>query len=47
VRLKIRAVVEAAKGSGIPAMARTNIRPTIGIDKDVASRPSGTIPARL
>lgn len=33
VRMKIRAAVEAAKDSGILVMARTDCRPTLGIDE--------------
>jgi 2-methylisocitrate lyase-like PEP mutase family enzyme len=36
VRLKIRAAVEAARESGILVMARTDCRPTAGIDEAVA-----------
>jgi 2-methylisocitrate lyase-like PEP mutase family enzyme len=36
VRMKIRAAVEAAKDSGILVMARTDCRPTLGIDEAVA-----------
>ena len=36
VRMKIRAAVEAAKDSGIIVMARTDCRPTLGIDEAVA-----------
>ena len=36
VRMKIRAAVEAAKESGILVMARTDCRPTAGIDEAVA-----------
>ena len=36
VRMKIRAAVEAAKDSGILVMARTDCRPTLGIDQAVA-----------
>jgi 2-methylisocitrate lyase-like PEP mutase family enzyme len=36
VRMKIRAAVEAAKESGIMVMARTDCRPTAGIDEAVA-----------
>ena len=36
VRMKIRAAVEAAKDSGIMVMARTDCRPTLGIDEAVA-----------
>jgi 2-methylisocitrate lyase-like PEP mutase family enzyme len=36
VRMKIRAAVEAAKDSGILVMARTDCRPTAGIDEAVA-----------
>jgi len=35
-RMKIRAAVEAAKDSGIMVMARTDCRPTLGIDEAVA-----------
>src|ERR1700749_3624312 len=35
-RMKIRAAVQAAKASGILAMARTDCRPTAGIDEAVA-----------
>ena len=35
-RMKIRAAVEAAKDSGILVMARTDCRPTLGIDEAVA-----------
>lgn len=35
-RLKIRAAVEAAKESGILVMARTDCRPTLGMDEAVA-----------
>jgi 2-methylisocitrate lyase-like PEP mutase family enzyme len=35
-RMKIRAAVEAAKASGILVMARTDCRPTAGIDEAVA-----------
>ena len=35
-RIKIRAAVEAAKDSGILVMARTDCRPTLGIDEAVA-----------
>lgn len=35
-QLKIRAAVEAAKDSGILVMARTDCRPTLGIDEAVA-----------
>ena len=35
-RMKIRAAVEAAKDSGILIMARTDCRPTLGIDEAVA-----------
>ncbi len=35
-RMKIRAAVQAAKGSGILVMARTDCRPTAGIDEAVA-----------
>lgn len=35
-RIKIRAAVEAAKDSGIMVMARTDCRPTLGIDEAVA-----------
>ena len=34
--MKIRAAVEAAKESGILVMARTDCRPTLGIDEAVA-----------
>jgi 2-methylisocitrate lyase-like PEP mutase family enzyme len=36
MRMKIRAAVEAAKDSGILVMARTDCRPTAGIDEAVA-----------
>lgn len=36
MRMKIRAAVEAAKDSGILVMARTDCRPTLGIDEAVA-----------
>lgn len=36
VRMKIRAAIEAAKDSGILVMARTDCRPTAGIDEAVA-----------
>jgi len=36
VRMKIRAAVESAKDSGILVMARTDCRPTAGIDEAVA-----------
>ena len=36
VRMKIRAAVEAAKESGILVMARTDCRPTLGIDEALA-----------
>ena len=36
VRMKIRAAVEDAKDSGIMVMARTDCRPTLGIDEAVA-----------
>ncbi|MEC7538590.1 MAG: isocitrate lyase/PEP mutase family protein, partial [Pseudomonadota bacterium] len=36
VRMKIRAAVEAAKDAGILVMARTDCRPTLGIDEAVA-----------
>lgn len=36
IRMKIRAAVEAAKDSGILVMARTDCRPTLGIDEAVA-----------
>jgi 2-methylisocitrate lyase-like PEP mutase family enzyme len=36
MRMKIRAAVEAAKESGILVMARTDCRPTAGIDEAVA-----------
>jgi 2-methylisocitrate lyase-like PEP mutase family enzyme len=36
VRMKVRAAVEAAKESGILIMARTDCRPTLGIDEAVA-----------
>jgi 2-methylisocitrate lyase-like PEP mutase family enzyme len=36
VRMKIRAAVEAAKDSGILVMARTDCRPTLGIDEALA-----------
>lgn len=35
-RMKIRAAVEAAKDSGILVLARTDCRPTLGIDEAVA-----------
>ncbi len=35
-RMKIRAAVEAAKDSGVLIMARTDCRPTLGIDEAVA-----------
>lgn len=35
-RMKIRAAVEASKDSGILVMARTDCRPTLGIDEAVA-----------
>ena len=35
-KMKIRAAVEAAKDSGILVMARTDCRPTLGIDEAVA-----------
>jgi 2-methylisocitrate lyase-like PEP mutase family enzyme len=35
-RMKIRAAVEAAKESGILVMARTDCRPTLGIDEAIA-----------
>lgn len=35
VRMKIRAAVQAAKDSGILVMARTDCRPTLGIDEAV------------
>ena len=35
-RMKVRAAVEAAQGSGILVMARTDCRPTLGIDEAVA-----------
>jgi 2-methylisocitrate lyase-like PEP mutase family enzyme len=35
-RMKIRAAVQAAKDSGILVMARTDCRPTLGIDEAVA-----------
>ena len=35
-RMKLRAAVEAAKDSGILVMARTDCRPTLGIDEAVA-----------
>lgn len=35
-RVKIRAAVEAAKASGVLIMARTDCRPTLGIDEAVA-----------
>jgi len=35
-RMKIRAAVEAAKESGLLVMARTDCRPTLGIDEAVA-----------
>ena len=35
IRMKIRAAVEAAKDSGILVMARTDCRPTLGIDEAV------------
>ena len=36
VRMKIRAAVEAAKDSGILVMARTDCRPTAGVDEALA-----------
>ena len=36
VRMKMRAAVEAAKESGILVMARTDCRPTLGIDEALA-----------
>ena len=36
VRMKIRAAVEAAKDSGILVMARTDCRPTAGIEEAIA-----------
>ena len=36
VRMKIRAAVEAARDSGILVMARTDCRPTLGIDEAIA-----------
>lgn len=36
VRMKMRAAVEAAKDSGILVLARTDCRPTLGIDEAVA-----------
>ena len=36
VRMKMRAAVEAAKDAGILVMARTDCRPTLGIDEAVA-----------
>lgn len=36
VRIKVRAAVAAAKDSGILVMARTDCRPTLGIDEAVA-----------
>ena len=36
MRMKLRAAVEAAKESGIMVMARTDCRPTLGIDEAVA-----------
>ena len=36
VRMKIRAAVEAAKDSGVLIMARTDCRPTLGIDEAIA-----------
>ena len=36
VRMKVRAAVEAAKASGILVMARTDCRPTAGIEEAVA-----------
>lgn len=36
MRMKIRAAIEAAKDSGIMVMARTDCRPTLGIDEAVA-----------
>lgn len=36
VRMKIRAAVQAARDSGILVMARTDCRPTLGIDEAVA-----------
>src|ERR1700710_946362 len=35
-RMKIRAAVQAAKESGIMVMARTDCRPTLGIDEAIA-----------
>jgi 2-methylisocitrate lyase-like PEP mutase family enzyme len=35
-RMKIRAAVEAAKDSGVMIMARTDCRPTLGIDEAIA-----------
>ena len=43
VRMKVRAAVEAAKESGILIMARTDCRPTLGIDEAV----SGIMPIFL
>ena len=36
MRMKLRAAIEAAKDSGILVMARTDCRPTLGIDEAVA-----------
>jgi 2-methylisocitrate lyase-like PEP mutase family enzyme len=36
VRMKVRAAVEAAKDSGILVMARTDCRPTAGIEEAIA-----------
>ncbi len=36
VRMKVRAAVDAARDSGILVMARTDCRPTLGIDEAVA-----------
>ena len=36
MRMKLRAAVEAAKESGVLVMARTDCRPTLGIDEAVA-----------
>lgn len=36
MRMKLRAAIEAAKESGILVMARTDCRPTLGIDEAVA-----------
>ena len=36
IRMKLRAAIEAAKDSGILVMARTDCRPTLGIDEAVA-----------